>query len=67
MTQSLHQQRVNDLKAEIIFQRAQYDQAIKDGKLLKETKKMFKEIRAMEGKLQSLVETKDQLVKETSK
>jgi hypothetical protein len=58
----LNQQQVDNLKAEIIFKQAQYDQAIKDGKLLKETKKMFKEIREMEKKLQLLIENKNQLV-----
>lgn len=65
MTQSLQQQ-VDNLKTEIIFQQAQYDQAIKDGKLLKETKKMFKEIKALENKLQLLIENKIEPVKQVN-
>jgi hypothetical protein len=66
MALSLHQQQVDTLKTEIIFKQAQYDQAIKDGKLLRETKKMFKEIREMERRLEVLIENKNQPVREIS-
>jgi hypothetical protein len=61
-----HQEQIDNLRMEILFRQGQYDQAIKEGKMLKETKKMFKEIRAMEKKLQFLIENKDQLVKVTN-
>jgi hypothetical protein len=63
---SSHQQQVDNLKTEIIFKQAQYDQAIKDGKLLRETKKMFKEIRAMEKKLELLIDNKNEMVRQVN-